>query len=660
MQQLQQNTILQGGKYRIERVLGQGGFGITYLARNTVFDIDVTIKEFFMKDENGRDGCSVNMQNTTKQELFDEQKEKFKKEARRIRQLKNEHIIAVHDLFEENGTAYYVMDYVDGESLAERLKRTGQPMTEEEVRRILPQLLDALKNVHDAGVWHLDLKPANIMIDKFGNVKLIDFGASKQLNVQKGGATTSTAISYTNGYAPREQMEQNYDKFGPWTDFYALGATLYTLLTNKRPPLPTDIDDDISEDKHVALPFPTRIGEKTRKYILWLMNTNRNRRPQNVEELYKWIDKEKADDLDLNQLLEKAKSGDVNSGKILSEYLYSDSNSEEKHIVFDWFKEIAEQGDDDLQYSIAVCYALGKGTAKDLKKAAQWFKKSAEQGNVDALHALGLCYYTGDGVDKDLFEARKWIKKAADKGNEESKEWLESIQNETDINEETLVNATGPQGEEKILQSPPTSKLHKRAANNVLPNNIEDNITQSGSKPRNAILGISAAIISIFVIFLCYNIFERKNTVPVDSMKSEVDTSIVFSNNLLQTSQKKKKEDNGSLEKDNEETISSMKKDEDDSHVIYGEWFQPHNAGHHIIFYTNGYFRYSPDCYDCQEEHGTYVVQGGSVVMNYEDGRKLVLDYGSIDDTSIYYLTKKSKSNHNEYEYYFVKGELVN
>ena len=239
---------MQGGKYRIERVLGQGGFGITYLARNTVFDIDVAIKEFFMKDENDRDGSSVTMPNTTKQELFHGQMEKFKKEAKRMFAIKNEHIIGVQDLFEENGTAYYVMDYVDGENLAERLKRTGKPMSEQEVRDILPQILDALKAVHDAGIWHLDLKPANIMLDKSGNVKLIDFGASKQLNAQKGGATTSTAISYTNGYAPREQMEQNYDKFGPWTDIYALGATLYNLLTSERPPLPSDIDDDETED----------------------------------------------------------------------------------------------------------------------------------------------------------------------------------------------------------------------------------------------------------------------------------------------------------------------------------------------------------------------------------------------------------------------------
>ena len=282
MQHLQPNTTLQGGKYRIERVLGQGGFGITYFARNTVFDIDVAIKEFFMKDENDRDGSSVTMPNTTKQELFHGQMEKFKKEAKRMFAIKNEHIVGVQDLFEENGTAYYVMDYVDGENLAERLKRTGKPMTEQEVRDILPQILDALKSIHDAGIWHLDLKPANILINKSGLVKLIDFGASKQLNAQKGGATTSTAISYTNGYAPREQMEQNYEKFGPWTDIYALGATLYNLLTNNKPPLPSDIDDDVTTDKHVALPLPSMVSENMKNLILWLMQTNRIQRPQSI------------------------------------------------------------------------------------------------------------------------------------------------------------------------------------------------------------------------------------------------------------------------------------------------------------------------------------------------------------------------------------------
>ena len=287
MQHLQPNTTLQGGKYRIERVLGQGGFGNTYVGYNTEFEETVAIKEFFMKGVTERDETTsvVSVSNADNVQQFEEQREKFKKEALRIRKLDNPHIVKVHDLFEENGTAYYVMDFVEGENLSQRLKRTGKPMAERKVREIFLQLLDALKAVHDAGMWHLDIKPANIMLDKEGNVKLIDFGASKQLNAQKGGATTSTAISYTNGYAPREQMEQNYDKFGPWTDIYALGATLYNLLTNKRPPMPSDIDDDISEDKHNALPFPATTSTEMKQLVVQMMQTNRMKRPQTIDDI---------------------------------------------------------------------------------------------------------------------------------------------------------------------------------------------------------------------------------------------------------------------------------------------------------------------------------------------------------------------------------------
>jgi len=281
---LKVGTILHG-TYRIDSYLSSGGFGNTYVATNIEFDERVAIKEFFMKGVTQRDDnqTTVSVSNSENTNSFFEQREKFKKEARRIRQLHNEHIVAVHDLFEENGTAYYVMDFVDGENLAERLKRTGKPMTESEVSKILPQILDALKAVHDAGFCHLDIKPSNIMLEKGGKVKLIDFGASKQLG-SNGTLTTNapTAFAQTPGYAPREQIEQSLKKIGPWTDIYALGATLYNLLTNKRPPQPMDIDDDSSEDKHVALSFPKNVGDM-RFLILKMMRTNRLQRPQSID-----------------------------------------------------------------------------------------------------------------------------------------------------------------------------------------------------------------------------------------------------------------------------------------------------------------------------------------------------------------------------------------
>ena len=284
---LRVGTILRG-IYRIDSYLSSGGFGNTYVATNVEFDERIAIKEFFMKGVTQREGdsISVSVSNSNNQESFLQQKEKFKKEARRLRKLKNKHLVRVHDLFDENGTIYYVMDYIDGENLNERLKRTGRPMTEAEVKEIFPQILDALKAVHKEGFCHLDIKPSNIMLDKDGIIKLIDFGASKQLG-SNGALTTnaSTAFAQTPGFAPREQTEQNLNKIGPWTDIYALGATLYNLLTNKLPPLPTDIDDDMSEDKHLALPMPN-VSEKMKQLVLSMMRTNRLQRPQSVNDIY--------------------------------------------------------------------------------------------------------------------------------------------------------------------------------------------------------------------------------------------------------------------------------------------------------------------------------------------------------------------------------------
>lgn len=281
---LQVGTILHG-TYKIESYLSSGGFGNTYLAKNIEFDETYAIKEFFVKGVCQRDvnSTTISVSNAENTNSFEQQREKFKKEARRLRSLNNPHIVKVYDLFEENGTAYYVMDYVDGENLSARLKRTNAPLAESEVRNYLNQILDGLEAIHNEGMFHLDIKPANIMVDSHDVVKLIDFGASKQQSTV-GGATMSTGISYTNGYAPSEQMAQSYDKFGPWTDFYALGATMYKLLTNQDPPSVSDLSEDETEDKHLALPMPNVSGEM-KKLVVWMMQEKRLKRPKNVGEI---------------------------------------------------------------------------------------------------------------------------------------------------------------------------------------------------------------------------------------------------------------------------------------------------------------------------------------------------------------------------------------
>ena len=263
---LKVGTILHG-TYRIDRYLSSGGFGNTYVATNVEFEERVAIKEFFMKGVTQRDDnqTTVSVSNSENTNSFLGQKEKFKKEARRLRKMQNEHLVRVHDLFDENGTTYYVMDYVDGENLSEWLKRTGRPMTESEVRLILPQILDALKAVHNEGFCHLDIKPSNIMLEKGGKIKLIDFGASKQLGAN-GTLTTNapTAFAQTPGYAPREQTEQNLNKIGPWTDIYALGATMYNLLTESIPPS----SNRLYRDGRNAFMFPSDISSSTKDLIV--------------------------------------------------------------------------------------------------------------------------------------------------------------------------------------------------------------------------------------------------------------------------------------------------------------------------------------------------------------------------------------------------------
>lgn len=284
---LRVGTILHG-TYRIDGYLSSGGFGNTYVATNLTFGDKVAIKEFFMSGINQReaDGKTVSVSNPQANATFVSQRTKFKKEAGHLHQLSNEHIVKVYDLFEENGTAYYVMDFIEGESLAQRLKRTGKPITESEVLEILTHILDALDAAHNARILHLDLKPANIMINRQGVVKLIDFGASKQQRLDGNGATTTTStIAYTPGFAPSEQLQGALEKFGPWTDFYALGATLYMLLTNGNPPSLSDMEDNRSNAFH----YSQSISIKTQRLIGWLMHPQRNSRPHQVKDITSFL-----------------------------------------------------------------------------------------------------------------------------------------------------------------------------------------------------------------------------------------------------------------------------------------------------------------------------------------------------------------------------------
>ena len=239
---LPNGTWLSSMQYCIERPLGAGGFGKTYLVRSRLGKYMV-VKEFFISTMCTRDEANnVAISVEANRKTFNEQRRKFENEALIINTLSHPNIVKVLAIFEENNTLYYVMEYVDGESLSDKLNR-GFHFTEQQIKHYLDQLLDALEYIHSLtpkALIHLDIKPGNILIDKNNNVVLIDFGASKLFNSQSVNKTlmSSNRPPYTLGYAPLEQENGDVEDIGPNCDIYALGATLYKLFTLKNPPMP--------------------------------------------------------------------------------------------------------------------------------------------------------------------------------------------------------------------------------------------------------------------------------------------------------------------------------------------------------------------------------------------------------------------------------------
>lgn len=246
MQQLTTGTLLQGGKYKIERVLGQGGFDITYLAEQVMLGRKVAVKEFFMKELCNRDETTshVTLGTEGSRETVNRFREKFLKEARNIARLNHPNIVRIIDVFEENGTAYYVMEYAENGSLADKVKRVGY-LPEPAATRYIKQVAGALDYIHQRKMNHLDVKPANIMLNEDHNVVLIDFGLAKQYDMATGSQTSTTPVGISEGYAPMEQYKQGgVGEFSPETDIYALGATYFKLLTGMTPPSASDVNED--------------------------------------------------------------------------------------------------------------------------------------------------------------------------------------------------------------------------------------------------------------------------------------------------------------------------------------------------------------------------------------------------------------------------------
>ncbi|MBD5280073.1 MAG: serine/threonine protein kinase [Bacteroides sp.] len=286
--QLKPDTLLQNGKYRIIRDLGQGGFGITYLALHTMLDKQVAIKEFFPKEycDRNKDTNYLTVNSTNSLQIVDLLKNKFIKEARNISKLNHSNIITIHDIFEEGNTAYYVMEYVEGHSLSELIKVNGR-IPEGIALKYIKQIAGAIDYMHSLSMNHLDIKPANIMVrEEDDEPILIDFGLSKQYDAS-GGQTSTTPVGISHGFAPAEQYRPGgVSTFTPQTDIYALGATLFNLLSGTIPPHYSEILED-------GLPaLPDTVSSQTAKAIEYAMEVRKNRRPSSIQQFLNAFSKE--------------------------------------------------------------------------------------------------------------------------------------------------------------------------------------------------------------------------------------------------------------------------------------------------------------------------------------------------------------------------------
>lgn len=249
---LPKGTILHGKSfvYQIDNVLGQGSFGITYLASIKIngalgsidANVKVTVKEFFMANFNGRQGCTVT--SGSQDGMYGYYKHKFTQEAINLSKLHHPNIVNVLEAFEENNTVYYAMEYIDGGSLDKKIEQ-NQKLSEKQCIELTKQIGSAVSFMHDNMMLHLDLKPSNIMLKQNGDAVLIDFGLSKQYTENGEPETLTKVGGGTPGYAPLEQISYRDGKGFPVTmDVYALGGTMYKMLTGVRPPEASDILED--------------------------------------------------------------------------------------------------------------------------------------------------------------------------------------------------------------------------------------------------------------------------------------------------------------------------------------------------------------------------------------------------------------------------------
>ncbi len=276
-------------RYTIERRIGGGGFSIVYLAHEDSARSPVAIKEYMPRRLACRDtdGHTVNPRDGADPEQFKHGRRLFFQEAGTLAGIEHPNIVHVTSFFRANGTVYMVMDYERGISLEGYIKRHRGSLSEQFIRTVFPPLLDGLKLLHSSGLLHLDIKPANIYLRSGGNPVLLDFGAVHHMQKSR---QYQPAQVITRGYAPIEQQKSG-GYVGPWSDIYAIGATMRACIEATTPP-PAEDRELVDTMKPALLLFRRRYSRGLLEAIDWAMEVDPLSRPQSVDELLAAMDRQ--------------------------------------------------------------------------------------------------------------------------------------------------------------------------------------------------------------------------------------------------------------------------------------------------------------------------------------------------------------------------------
>ncbi|MBF0625244.1 MAG: SEL1-like repeat protein [Magnetococcales bacterium] len=467
--------------YRIEKVLGQGGFGLTYKAHDTRLDNHVAIKEFLPTQLAIRHrDKTIQPKSEQYRQPFEKGRSRFLDEARTLARFKHSSLVRVATFFEENNTAYMAMEYEEGRPLADLLKEK-KTLDEQELMRIVMPLLRGINQLHEANIIHRDIKPDNIFIrHKDGTPVLLDFGSARKT---EGGGDGHMTAMLTPNYAPMEQYFEDASRQGPWTDIYAMGAVMYRAISGRKPvgapqrssaimrnqpdPLVPAVEvgqGRYSESLLQAVDMALKVVETDRPKDIreWLKSVHVEQDPETEESVRELLGGGAARSRKLQAILAGAMAAAVlgvgavfwglsqDSGpktltpeEILANQIAAARSGADQGLpgpmfnlglfyeegkgvpinrsaALDWFRKAAEKGWPAAQLKLAKAYDTGLGVPKDAKEATQWYAKAAQAGLPEGAHGYGRALDEGHGIDKNPAEALQWFLKAAEAGEPRS------------------------------------------------------------------------------------------------------------------------------------------------------------------------------------------------------------------------------------------------